>query len=258
MNSKDVSKTILIIEDELIIAKDIKDIVEKEGFKAIFNITSYDEAIKVINEEKLCLVLIDIMLKKTYDGIRIGEYLHQKGGVPYIFITSFYDKNTILEVKQTSPYGYIVKPFKPADVVTSISLALHNFKLQNVELNRFNSPEINDDIPLQLKKVTNYIHQNITEKFTLDQLVQLTRWKKDRFIKLFSEYVGTTPHQYVLQCKIDKCIAMMETTELSVADISYELGFDSYSSFSKLFKKNVGVTVEEYKRKILIKKMKNK
>lgn len=252
-----MNNTIVIIEDELIIAKDLNEILEGEGFQCIYNIITYADAVTTIEKEKPCLVLIDIMLKKTFDGIRIGEYLHKKGNIPFIFITSLYDKNTVLEVKQTAPYGYIVKPFKPADVITNVTLALHNFKLVNIDVNRINAPEVINDVPFQLKKVTDYIHQNVTEKVTLNELVELTRWKKHHFIKLFTQYIHTTPHQYILKCKIDKCIALMNTTDLSVADISFELGFNSYSSFSKLFKKTVGITVEEYKRKIMVNKIRN-
>lgn len=248
---------IVIVEDELIIARDLNEILENEGFTCIYNIINYEDAIEVINTKNPCLVLIDIMLKKTFDGIRIGEYLNEKRNIPFIYITSLYDKNTIVQVKHTSPYGYIVKPFKPADVVSNVMIALHNFRLITIEVTRKNAPDITDDIPFQIKKVTNYVHQNIHEKISLDELVELTRWKTNHFIKLFTLHMKTTPHQYVLQCKLDKCMALMETTDLSVATISFELGFDSYSSFSKLFKKNVGMTVEEYKQKIRINKINN-
>lgn len=249
-----MNTTIVIIEDELIIAKDLNEILEGEGFNCIYNITTYDDAITAIERENPCIVLIDIMLKKTSDGIRIGEYLHKKQTIPFIFITSLYDKNTILEVKQTSPYGYIVKPFKPADVIANVMVALHNFKLLHINVNRITSPEITNDIPFQIKKVTDYIHQNVTEKITLDELVALTRWKKNYFIKMFTTYIHTTPHQYIMQCKVDKCIALMSTTDLSVRDISFELGFNSYSAFSKTFRKTTGIKVEEYKRKMLMNK----
>lgn len=54
---------------------------------------------------------------------------------------------------------------------------------------------------------------------------------------------------------VEKCKAMMETTSLSVNDIAFELGFSSYSNFSKLFKSMVGVTVEDYKKKIRLAKL---
>jgi AraC-like DNA-binding protein len=246
--------TIIIVEDEFIIARDIKRILTEEGYHCISNIATYDEAIQAISTHNTQLVIIDIMLRKTHDGLRIGNYLYQKGTIPYVYLTSLHDKNTVHEIKQTFPHGYIVKPFKPIDVITNVSLALNNFRHIKVDINRVSAPTIEDDVPFQIKKVLVFIHDNITEKIVLDDLVSQTRWKKHNFIKLFTQYVNTTPHQYVLKTKIEKCMAMMETTDLSVNDIAFELGFSSYSNFSKLFKSVVGTTVEEYKRKLRLAK----
>ena len=81
-------------------------------------------------------------------------------------------------------------------------------------------------------------------------------WKKNYFILMFSKYMRCTPHQYILKCKVEKCLVLLNTTNLSANDISYELGFNSYSNFSKLFKKVTGMTIEEYKLKDKVLKFK--
>ncbi len=246
--------TIIIVEDELIIAKDMNDILTQEGYDCIYDIDSYASAIEAIQNASPCLVLIDIMLNGAFEGIQIGNYLYNHCNIPYIFISSLHDKHTIQRVKQLMPHGYIVKPFKPADVVTSVSLALHNFKLTKVDVQRFDAPEVVDDVPFQIRKVLNYIHENIVDKIALDELSVMTRWKKKQFIRHFNACVDTTPYQYIIRCKIEKCMALMETTNLTADAISFELGFGSYSSFSKIFKKIAGCTVEEYRRKMMLAK----
>ncbi len=240
---------IAIVEDELIIARDIKEILEEEGHSCIENITSYQKAIDVIENQNPDLVLIDVILNGVYEGINIGKYLYDKKTIPYIFITSLHDKNTVLEIKQTYPHGYIVKPFKPIDVTTTVELALYNFKHLALDTNRMTVPEITDDTPFQIRKAVRYINEHIYEKIQVDDLVFLTRWKKNHFTTMFTHYMKVSPHQYILQCKIEKCMAMISTTDLSINDIAFELGFNSYSSFSKVFKKIAGITAEEFKRK---------
>lgn len=247
-------KLVAIVEDELIIARDIKEILEDEGYTCIENITNYKKAIEVIENQNPDLVLIDVILNSDYEGVNIGKYLYNKKTIPYIFITSLHDKATILEIKQTHPHGYIVKPFKPIDVITNVELALHNFKHLTIDTNRVTAPSVDDDTPFQIRKVVAYINEHINEKIQLDELVTLTRWKKNHFSAVFTQYMKMSPHQYVLQCKIEKCTVMISTTNLSVNDIAFELGFSSYSSFSKVFKKITGTTVEEFKRKEQIKK----
>lgn len=240
---------IAIVEDELIIARDIKEILEEEGHSCIENITSYQKAIDVIEHQNPDLVLIDVILNGVYEGINIGKYLYDKKTIPYIFITSLHDKNTVLEIKQTYPHGYIVKPFKPIDVTTTVELALYNFKHLALDTNRMTVPEITDDTPFQIRKAVRYINEHIYEKIQVDDLAFLTRWKKNHFTTMFTHHMKVSPHQYILQCKIEKCMAMISTTDLSINDIAFELGFNSYSSFSKVFKKIAGITAEEFKRK---------
>ncbi|OYQ49686.1 hypothetical protein CHU92_00290 [Flavobacterium cyanobacteriorum] len=234
---------ILVVEDELIIAADISRILRNEGFRCITNITSYDEAVSKIEDFNPDLVLVDIMLGKNFDGIKIGEYLNNKGTIPFIFLTSLSDKNTLINVKNTFPSGYIVKPYKPTDILTNIDLALYNFRHNKININQIKSPEIKDDTPYRIKKVIQHINNNLHEKLHLEELISLTPWKKHQFINIFKLYTGTTPYQYILECKLEKCTSLMLQSHLSLNDIALELGFDNYSNFSKLFKKKYNEVV---------------
>lgn len=245
---------ILIVEDEFILARDLVRILNGAGFECIAYVATFKEAIEIINQKKLSLVIIDIILRKSNDGLLIGKYLYSMEKLPYIYITSLYDSSTIQEIQQTFPYGYIVKPFKPIDVITTVGLALNNFKFRKIDLNRVSAPKVNDNVPIQIKRVVLYIHEHITEKIQIADLINLTPWKKHNFINIFTEYIGITPYQFIIKCKIEKCIVLMENTDLTLNAISYELGFSSYSNFSKLFKHQTGDTLEVYRKKLKLKR----
>ncbi|MEL1246164.1 DNA-binding response regulator [Flavobacterium sp. DGU11] len=246
---------IAIIEDELLIARDIQDILEEEGHECMANLTDYESAINAIEMHPFDLVLVDIMLRSKDDGIRIGEYLHEKKTVPFIFITSLHDKETLFRLSKIHAFGYIVKPFKPVDIVTNVVLALNSFRHVNVNLTTTTAPEIADDVPFQIRKVINYIHDNIFEKIYLDDLAAQTRWKKNHFISMFTTTLQVTPHQYILQCKIQKAMALLSADDsIAAGAVAFDLGFKSYSSFSKLFKKVAGVTVEDYRKKEMLRR----
>ncbi len=122
---------IIIVEDESIVAKDIKislikldyDVVEvfSKGENLIDRLI--DESIKNVD-----LVLMDIMLKGKYSGIETSAIIHEKFQIPVVFLTAYADENTINKAKLTEPYGYIIKPFKEIDLRTSIEMALYKFK----------------------------------------------------------------------------------------------------------------------------------
>ena len=239
--------TILVVEDELIIALDIKEILNEEGYNVVTNVITVNDAINAIEEITPALVLVDINLKREKDGIDLGAYLLQRDDVPYIYITSYSDKATLERVTETRPYGYIVKPFKPEDLKTTVSIVLSNFKHRFVDIKR-QEKEINSDIPFVLKQSINYINENITEKITVSDLVKPTRWASQHYTRLFTKYVGVTPSRYILDRKIEKAKVLLSETTMPITQISFELGIKSHSNFCSAFKKSTGKTPENYRK----------
>lgn len=115
--------SIMIVEDEALIAKDIEYSLHQLGYK-ITGI-AYDgvEALEMIRREKPDLVLLDIELKEGLSGIDIGHILNEQYKIPFIYLTSYSDPNTIDKVKKTLPFGYVLKPFSEAELFSAIELA---------------------------------------------------------------------------------------------------------------------------------------
>lgn len=244
-----MKQTIVVVEDELLIALDIKEILNAEGYEVIINVTSVEKAITIIEENNPILVLIDINLKQDQDGIVLGEYLLIKDSIPYIYITSYHDKLTLDKVKDTRPHGYIVKPFKEVDLKTTISIVLNNFKHNKIDPKR-KEEEINNNIPFKVKETITYINNHVNEKIEISDLSAITPWKTHHFIRLFTKYVGDTPYQYILKRKMKKAEALLIETNQPINEIAFELGFYSYSNFCIAFKKmNQNQTPENYRQK---------
>lgn len=121
---------ILIIEDEPLIARDLKRICENLGYA--INGIAYDstQALDMLHSRSYDLVLMDIHLKGQQDGISLGQIIREKYEKPFIYVTSFADQNTLLRAKETTPNGYVVKPFDERDIYSSIEIALFNVEKQ--------------------------------------------------------------------------------------------------------------------------------
>lgn len=118
---------ILIVEDEVIIAMDMDMILSSHGYEVIGPATDYDSAIKLLNSDLPDLVLLDIHLVGKKDGIAIAEKINLDYQIPFIFTTSFKDTATMDQAKAVKPAAYLIKPFKPEQILIAIELAIVNY-----------------------------------------------------------------------------------------------------------------------------------
>lgn len=121
------SLNIYIVEDEPLIVSTIEMALRKQGFSAIGDAEDYTTALRDIELLKPDLTLIDIQLSGDKDGVDLATELDKKD-VPYLFLSSQTDPETIARVKHTNPLGYIVKPFTETGLRTNIELAWHNYQ----------------------------------------------------------------------------------------------------------------------------------
>ncbi len=117
---------ILIVEDEPLIAEDIQGFLESIDFE--ISGVAYDgiDALKKLELQNYDAVLLDINLGEGIDGIQIADIINEKYHVPFVFLTSYADRETINRVKKTRPAGYLLKPFDENDLLTSLEIAVFN------------------------------------------------------------------------------------------------------------------------------------
>ncbi|OYU85108.1 MAG: hypothetical protein CFE24_02975 [Flavobacterium sp. BFFFF2] len=244
---------ILIVEDELLIALDMQEILELEGYKVVL-VSSIEEAIGIIDTITIDLVLIDIHLNKDKNGLDLGRLLLHRDNIPYAYVTSYSDKTTLEKVQSTRPHGYIVKPFKPSDLIANVYLMIRNYKYHQIDVFR-KDHEIDDENPFILKEVITYIDNNLHEKIELKDLLNISKWKSKHIVRMFIKYMKMSPTQYIIDKRLEKAKALLEETDIPNRQISYEIGFRSYTSFLKYFKKNTQMTPEEYRNKVKLKNL---
>lgn len=118
---------ILIVEDNVIIADDMQSMLEEIGYEIVDNVIVYEQAVEVLKNNHVDLVLIDIILASDKTGIDLGKHIRDVYNIPFIFVTSNSDRATVENAKTVKPDGYLVKPFEQQDLYTSIEIALSNF-----------------------------------------------------------------------------------------------------------------------------------
>lgn len=117
----------LIVEDELIIAEDIADILSENNYEVVEICKSYNAAILALEKHQPDIILLDIKIKGEKDGIDLAQKIRADYKIPFIFISSHSDSGTVKRAVEVNPYGYLVKPFEDSDVLTALEVAMANF-----------------------------------------------------------------------------------------------------------------------------------
>ncbi|MFT7065642.1 MAG: DNA-binding LytR/AlgR family response regulator [Sediminicola sp.] len=101
--------------------------LEEIGYEIVDNVIVYEQAVEVLKNNQVDLVLIDIILASDKTGIDLGKHIRENYNIPFIFVTSNSDRATVENAKTVKPNGYLVKPFEQQDLYTSIEIALSSF-----------------------------------------------------------------------------------------------------------------------------------
>ncbi|NOX45694.1 MAG: response regulator transcription factor [Chlorobi bacterium] len=122
---------ILVVEDEIIIADDICDILSNLGYETLEPVINYTQAIKAIEDHHPDIAILDIQLAGKQDGIDLAWKIKEDYDLPFIFLTSNADPATVERAKKVTPPAYLVKPFNKDDLYTSIEMALYNYSVNS-------------------------------------------------------------------------------------------------------------------------------
>jgi PAS domain S-box-containing protein len=121
---------ILIVEDEAVISMHIQNSLIKLGYEVCCCVTSGEESIRLASELKPDLILMDIVLQGSMDGIEAARIIKDTTGIPVVYMTGNADVQTITRARETDPYGYVLKPINVLHLFSTIDTVLHRNELE--------------------------------------------------------------------------------------------------------------------------------
>lgn len=129
---------ILVVEDEIIVAHDIAKRLSLMNYEVVGIASTGESALLLLSKHPdVDLLLIDIVLKGTLDGIELAHIINQKYEIPFVFLTSHDDNQFVERAKSAKPHAYVLKPFNDRQLSVTIALALANFAHNSFEDNSF-------------------------------------------------------------------------------------------------------------------------
>jgi DNA-binding LytR/AlgR family response regulator len=212
---------IVIVEDEFVIAEDIRTRLEEAGYEVINVFDKAETALPFIFNALPDIILVDINLLGKMDGIQMVEELKLKVNLPIAFITANSDTATYERARKTHPHAFLVKPFTTANLLAAVDLALYHFSIEStptvieraeakdhpesqfmvnqclfVRTNSKYKKICNNDL-LFVEAAGSYVHiQTRTERHTLSQ--NLTHFQKKtplpNLVRIHRSYIVNVDH----------------------------------------------------------------
>ncbi|MGB2906308.1 MAG: HD domain-containing phosphohydrolase [Candidatus Aminicenantaceae bacterium] len=127
---------ILVVEDESIVARDIRNMLLGLGYEVVGVVPSGEEAVELAREAVPNLALVDVMLQGEMTGVEAADQIYSGYNIPVVYLTAYADETTLQLAKKTEPFGYLLKPFEERELQTTVEIALYKFKMEMKLKNR--------------------------------------------------------------------------------------------------------------------------
>lgn len=191
---------ILIVEDDEVSALNLEISLQKNGYDVVAATDNIAGAINKIKIYTPDIIIIDIALQESTDGIELARLIRDKYHLPFIYLTSHSDDNIIEDASKTEPYGYILKPFDPNSLHATLQMALYKYnheKQQEANIDALKQEKLNLERLLYHNNnqsdidFGNGYHFDINscETFYNKKKIRLTK-KENAFIKLLVAHTG--------------------------------------------------------------------
>lgn len=250
---------VMIVEDEPPLQRSLANIIETQNseFKVISTAFNGQVALDLLKEDLPDVVFTDIRMP-VMDGLNLMSHLSEKHPDIIIVVLSGYQEfDYARKSLQYGAFDYILKPVSKPEItciLSKISAMIENKKLHNSSrkaalIENFEEEEKSKapSIVLQIEK---YLKENISEPITNTVLSDRFGLVPSYLSKLFKDYKGISPAEYLTNLRIEKAKKMLESQPgILCKEISIQVGYSDPLYFSRLFKKETGVWPSDYKRK---------
>lgn len=238
-----------VIIDDVVLVRDAIRILgqwDLFGITELYEANNAQEGLDIITREKPDLVITDMKMP-VMDGTQLLKKLeedHLKCKI--IIISGFGDfKYTKLAI-QSKVVDYILKPIDPQDLNNAIAAAIAQIEQEAPAELDISNNKFPTDNPL-IKDIIAFVRKNYMLDITLEELASTFYLSKEHLSRLFKKETGKNLFSYIMDMKLTEARHLLNETSMTVEEIAFHLGFNNGNYFSKVFKKNVGMSPRDFR-----------
>ncbi|WP_321284031.1 response regulator [Exiguobacterium profundum] len=229
---------VLIVDDESPVREAVKLLGEWErfGVKAVLEAKNGLEAKALIEQERPALILSDIQMPHC-DGIELMEWVHDHASSSKLVVLTGYDEYSYMRrAIQYGSFDYLLKPIDPDVLNDTLSRALTGVMTESSE----------DPIA----QIGTYIEQHFAEELSLQGMSERFYLSREYISRRFKQQYGVNLSEYVLTIRMNEAKRLLETSRQRIYEVAQAVGFSDDKYFRKVFKKQVGVTPNEFREQV--------
>lgn len=249
-----VSYTVVVAEDEELLLNDLVKKIEAAGlgFEVIGKAQTGKQALELVNELSPNLIISDIRMPMM-DGVTLLEQVHDY--FPYIraiIVSGFSDFDYARRAISIQVSEYILKPIDPNELYQALLKVKAGLdEEQEYYASVFDESWLRSN-PEQLAfTLKNYIQNHFKDDINLNVIAQKLNYSSAWLTKIFCQYYDTTPSRYLMNLRIAQAKNLLaHNHELSIKQIGEMAGYQDQGYFSRIFKKNTGLSPVEYRESL--------
>jgi len=249
-----MKKKILIVEDEFVVAHDLEIMLTAAGYESIGIAVSVNAAMEQMAKSSPDLVLLDIQLQGTLNGIDLARLLRNENKA-FIYLSANSNDKTFNAAKNTSPYGFLVKPFRERDVLAMIEIACHLHEtIFEGMAGKSQDVEQRETVSKKEKELLDRFMERLNQDYASKKLV--SDYADDLCISanylntIIKKVTGFPASHHIQQCIIREAKCRALKSGAMMKEIAYDLGFRDLAHFSKFFKNYSGSSFSTFMKGI--------
>lgn len=242
---------VMVVEDERIICKGITDMIERfgEGFQVQYECADGHDAWDKFCKDPPDIVITDVVMRGM-SGLELIEKIRGVNKqIPVVILSGYSDFSYAQKAIHHNVSEYLLKPVSVKQFVNVL------FKLK-CQLDEWNSvvtdeSELGDPLPrsLVIRRAQEYIQNHLGEDLSLSVVAAKVNISNNYLSSLFMTEINQTYSAYVTQKRIDKARHLLDNSDFKIYEIAEICGYNSVNHFIGVFKKSVGITPAQYKKK---------
>ncbi len=240
---------VFIADDEMWIVIGLKKLIERTGmpFQIIGEANNGVSALEEIEEKKPDILFTDIRMP-GYNGLELMERLNEKGlDMKVVFISGYADFEYAQKAIRLGAFDYLLKPIEQ-DKLNSV---LERLLVNDKELPDSAESVVEEINPSTIKMILQEMKKNYAEKITLTYLSEKYGISRSHLSGLIKEELHLSFSDYIASKRIQKAKELLADKSLSIEEIAEQVGYSDYFYFTKVFKKNCGISPSKYRKSLL-------